>query len=312
MTTSMIILLAVLVDGLFGEPKRFHPLVGFGNIVIKLEKDLNPTSRQPDKIQILFGALATIFLLLLIVLPLYWIQTLFAASPIISILFSVFVLYFCIAYRSLVEHIQVINQVLEKNDISAARTAVSMIVSRNTEQLSAQQIASASIESALENTNDALFGALFWFALAGLLGVVVYRIVNTLDAMWGYRSIRFNYFGRVAARLDDLLNIIPARLSALSFALVGDTRTALHCWQSQASTWKSPNAGVVMAAGSGALKLQLGGPARYHGQVEERPILGLGAASGQQDIVRALKLIRNSLVVWLLMTLLIDTVITYA
>ena len=140
----------------------------------------------------------------------------------------------------------------------------------------------------------------FWFALAGAPGVVAYRLVNTLDAMWGYRNQRYRDFGWAAARLDDLLNLVPARLTALSYALLGRGRDALHCWRHQARRWNGRNAGVVMAAGAGALGVRIGGPSRYGGQLRERPWLGTARAPGAGDILAALRLVSRSTALWVL------------
>jgi adenosylcobinamide-phosphate synthase len=129
--------------------------------------------------------------------------------------------------------------------------------------------------------------------------VLLYRLSNTLDSMWGYRTARYNEFGWAAARLDDVLNYIPARLTALSYALLGHTRSALHCWRAQAPHWESPNAGPVMAAGAGALQVRLGGKAIYHGEISARPLLGCGAEVTGGDIARALQLVRRTLYLWL-------------
>jgi len=188
---------------------------------------------------------------------------------------------------------------LEEDDLRAARAGVGRLVSRDTEALDARGVSGATIESVLENGNDALFATLFWFLVAGAPGVVTYRLVNTLDAMWGYRNDRFHSFGWAAARLDDALNLIPARLTALAYALAGRGRDALQCWREQAAGWKSPNAGPVMAAGAGALGVVLGGPARYGGQREWRPRLGMGRMADAAGIRQAVALVDRALAIWM-------------
>jgi adenosylcobinamide-phosphate synthase len=134
--------------------------------------------------------------------------------------------------------------------------------------------------------------------------VVLYRVSNTLDAMWGYRTPRFLRFGWAAARIDDLLNYLPARLVALTYAVLGKTSTAIRCWRKQAPLWDSPNAGPVMAAGAGALQLRLGGAAVYHGHLEQRPDLGEGAEPQARDIERALNLVNGGVLLWLILLVL--------
>jgi adenosylcobinamide-phosphate synthase len=180
---------------------------------------------------------------------------------------------------------------------------VGEIVSRDTAGMQRQDVARAGVESVLENGNDAVFGALFWFALAGAPGALLYRLANTLDAMWGYRTPRYRCFGWAAARLDDALNFIPARLTALTYALLGNARAALRCWRQQAPAWDSPNAGPVMASGAGSLTVLLGGAANYHGVTEARPPLGAGNAPDAEDIARAIGLVQRGVWLWLALLL---------
>ena len=176
------------------------------------------------------------------------------------------------------------------------------MVSRDSAAL---DITRAATESVLENGNDGVFGALFWFVMAGAPGAVLYRLANTLDAMWGYRTERYLHFGWAAARLDDVLSYLPARLTALTYALLGSARQGLACWRSQARAWDSPNAGPVMAAGAGVLGVVIGGPARYAGEWHDRPILGVGNVPTLDDIERALRLVRRGVGLWLVVLLAI-------
>lgn len=279
---------AVLLDLWLGEPRRYHPLVGFGRLAAMLEARLNRHRRTP-------GVLA----LLLAVLPPVALAVVLTRLPQVGMLAEVLLLYLAIGATSLAQHGRAVAAALTGGDPALARQRVGWMVSRDTATLDDEGIARAATESVLENGNDAVFGALFWFVMLGAPGAVLYRLVNTLDAMWGYRNARYEAFGWAAARLDDALNWIPARLTALSYALLGDGRRALRCWRRQGHRTASPNAGVVMAAGAGALGLQLGGPAVYHGVVEERPLLGEGTAPGAVDILRAVRLVRHSLWLWL-------------
>ena len=294
--TVLILLCAVLLDHLLGEPRRFHPLAGFGWLAKRAEKICYGIPSTSGLENFLRGIAAVCMLLIPITLMAFWLRQL----PVFGTLFSIVTLYFAIAPRSLSEHAERVAEAFSGNDLPAARQAVSMIVSRDTSQLDEEGVARATVESVLENGNDAIFAALFWFVLAGAPGVLLYRLSNTLDAMWGYRNERYNYFGRAAARLDDVLNFIPARLTALSYALLGHTRSALCCWRQQAPSWESPNAGPVMAAGAGALRVQLGGAAIYHGELEQRPSLGCGMAVCAHDITRAVQLVRHTLYAWLI------------
>lgn len=288
-------LAAVLLDRLLGEPRRLHPLTGFGWLAGRVETLCYGTGNAAPEMRRLRGIVAVALLLL----PTVALTGVLQQLPIFGALFSVMLLYFAIAPRSLEEHAARVADAFTSADLPAARQAVSMMVSRDTRQLDEEGVAGATVESVLENGNDAIFAALFWFVAAGAPGVLLYRLSNTLDAMWGYRNARYNHFGWAAARLDDMLNFIPARLTALSYALVGRTHSALRCWYDQAAAWESPNAGPVMAAGAGALQIKLGGAAIYHGELEQRPSLGCGPAARAPDIMRAVRLVNHTLYLWL-------------
>lgn len=285
-------LAAVLLDRLFGEVRRFHPLVGFGTLATAIEKRLN---RRAIAGGVLGWALA--------VLP--WVALALALRPLAPFAVDVLLLYFSLGARSLCEHAEAVARPLREGRLDEARQRVGWIVSRDTAALDESGVAKAGVESVLENGNDAIFGALFWFALFGGPGALLFRLANTLDAMWGYRTERYNLYGRWAARCDDALNWLPARLTALSYALLGRWRDALTCWRAQAPGWESPNAGPVMAAGAGSLGVQCGGAAIYHGREEIRPPLGRGPAPVAADLGRAITLIRRSLWLWLAVLFLI-------
>jgi len=285
-------LLGLSLDRLLGEPRRFHPLVGFGRYAAAVERLMRRLGSHRGA-----GLLAWI----VAVLP--WVAlagSLKEAHVWLGVVVDVGLLYFAVGGRSLAEHARAVAEPLAKGDLAGARQRLSWIVSRDTAELDESGVAKATVESVLENGNDAVFGALFWFALLGGPGALMFRLANTLDAMWGYRTEPYLHFSWAAARIDDVLNFVPARLTALSYALLGHTANALRCWRTQAPTWDSPNAGPVMASGAGALDVSLGGPAIYHGRLESRPPLGAGAPARAADIDKALALVSNSVWLWVL------------
>lgn len=296
MLTALLCLGAVLVDRWLGEPRRWHPLVSFGVAAQRLEAWVY----GPLELKVEARRARGIGAVILLLVPLTIVAGLLAAIPLLGWAAALGLLYLTIGARSLAEHAEAVAAALQAGDLAAARERVSRMVSRDPTDLDEEQISRATVESVLENGCDAIFGALCWFVLGGAAGATLYRLANTLDAMWGYRTPRYQYFGWAAARLDDGLNWLPARLTALSYVAVG-TRPALawRCWREQAPVWKSPNAGPVMAAGAGALGLALGGPACYHGEWQPRPALGEGLAPRAEDIGRAVALVRRALWLWL-------------
>ena len=299
MSTALVMLAAVLLDAWLGEPRRAHPLVGFGRVAKWMELRVYADKRMA-------GILAWSLAVSPVVLLLWGIQHLMPTWASWSV--AVAMLYLALGWRSLGEHARPVAKALENDDLDAARRAVGRMVSRDTAALNHGQVAAAATESVLENGNDAVFGALFWFAVLGAPGALLYRLANTLDAMWGYRTSRYENFGWAAARIDDVLNFLPARLAALTYALCGRFKGAWRCWHTQAPQWDSPNAGPVMAAGAGALGVRLGGPAPYHGVWELRPELGEGDSPDAASIVRALRMLFDGVLIWLLAALLLGFV----
>ena len=288
--------LAVLLDAFFGEPRYYHPLIGFGNLGNRIEKSFNNNTIK-----------AGVFAWLLLVLPFIFIGWLVADRT--GGWFDVLVAYFALGANSLWQHAKPIQHALQNNNLPLARQYLSWIVSRQTHHLNEEDISKATVESLLENGSDAIFATLFWFAIAGAEGALLYRLSNTLDAMWGYKTTRYLYFGRFAARVDDVLNWIPARLTALSYSVYGNTKIAWHCWQTQGTTWYSPNAGPVMAAGAGALEITLGGNAIYDGKIKNRRVLGVGAPPVANDILRAWKMVKATLIGWCLIAIMLGVIL---
>jgi len=311
--TAALACVGVLIDQIVGEPRRAHPLIGFGRYAGWIEHNLNrdrlaQTAQDRDSrslaqpliypftqrcIGLIAWILAVIPCVALAVVALHRLPFIMACA------LHLLLLWFALGARSLHDHLRPIAQALMQGELAEARMLTARIVTRDTSDADETALARAAVESALENGNDAIFATLFWFVLAGGPGALAFRLLNTLDAMWGYRTPRLLYFGWAAARLDDLANWLPARLTAATYALCGNRHSALHCWRTQAPAWDSPNAGPVMASGAGSLCLALGGAARYHGVDEVRPQLGAGSPPIATDILRALRLLRHSLALWL-------------
>ncbi len=308
------LLLALALDYRFGEPKKYHPLVGFGRYVDFLQQKLNrPTgsvlasSAIDTRTQFINGTVACLLAIIPIIGSVIVIQH--SLPDFINIFVDAGLLYLCIGWTSLQQHAKAIYDELNVNQLDLARTKLSWIVSRETDQLDSTEVAQASVESVLENSSDALFATLFWFMVAGVEGAILHRLVNTLDAMWGYKSKQFLYFGRFSAYFDDMLNYIPARLTAYGFAFcatsVEQGKKALMCWRTQAKACSSPNGGVVMTTGAGALNVRLSEGAWYQGfgqqgsEWQAKPIMGCGEAAQPKAILASLELVQRTLLFWL-------------
>ena len=286
--TAIAALFGVLIDYFIGEPRRWHPLVGFGHAAIWLEKKYNRSDSARGK----WRGLACWSLL---VIPpscaLYLLLQ--ELSGLTIFLINCLTVYFVVGLNSLASHGRNVAKKLLLGDTVNARLQLSMMVSRDTNELTDQQIAAGTCESLLENGSDAVFAPIFWFILFGAPGAIFYRFSNTLDAMWGYRSDRYHQFGWAAARIDDLLNWLPARLTVFGYAVSGHFSKAISCSRQQGGLTESPNAGHVMASGAGALEITLGGPATYNGVEHQRPAFGIGPLATAIDIEKSIGLIQR-------------------
>lgn len=297
----ILVSLGLLLDQVLGEAKRYHPLIGFGHCANYVEKRLN--SKPESSSAIALGLLGVAILVLPFSIAAYFINV---QSELLSALFAVLVIYWAIGFKSLIQHSSNVANAFAKNDLELARHSTSLMVSRDTANMDQPEITRAVIESTLENGCDSTFGVLFWYIVGGVPMVIFYRLINTLDAMWGYRTQRFELFGKSAAKLDDLLNYIPARLTALSYAICGNTRAAITSWQTQAKQLASPNGGPVMTAGAGSLGVELGGPAIYHGSIINKPFFGTEKQAKSSDISCANRLVIRALLVWCFALLLLS------
>lgn len=298
--TLITVLLALLLDHCLGEARHLHPLVGFGRLAHSLEQRLN--SGQPLS-RFARGLMAWMAL----TLPFAWMAAELRPEGHASLWWDAVIVYFCLGFRSLRDHTTPIASALaiyaaspDEPSLDTARQRTRHIVSRDTATLDDTQCARAAIESLLENGNDSLFATLFWYLLLGPAGAVLHRAVNTLDALWGYHTPQYEWFGKWAARADDVMAWVPARLTAISYALAGNLIRGLRCWRLQSRRLSSPNGGPCMTAGAGSLGIVLGGPCRYHGKWLAKPFFGEGSTPQAHDILRAQHLLAKALLLWLL------------
>lgn len=285
--------LGFAADRVFGDPRRGHPVAVFGQAAQRVEGALWRDERAAG-VSFVAAAVGVPSLLTLLAQA--------RLSPAGRAALTGALAWAALGGRSLEGEAEAMGRLLaagdaQQPDLESARARLSHLCSRDASDLSRDEIARAAVESVAENTSDAVTGPLLWGALAGPAGIVAYRCANTLDAMVGYRSPRYERFGWAAARLDDVLNVVPARLTAaLTIALAplvgGNPHDAWRaCWR-DALAHPSPNAGVVEAGAAGALGIRLGGANRYGGRLERRGELGSGRPARPDDLPRVARLSR--------------------
>ncbi|OLT11868.1 cobalamin biosynthesis protein [Pseudonocardia sp. CNS-139] len=283
------LLLGMLADALLGDPRRGHPVAGFGRVAGALERRWYADRRGAGAgyAGVLVGGVIALGVL----------AERGARRPLPGVLVTAAATWAVLGGASLAGHGAALARELTDGDLAAARARIPSLCGRDPAALDAAGMARAGTESIAENTSDAVVAPLFWGAVAGVPGLLGYRAVNTLDAMVGHRSPRYARFGWAAARLDDLANLVPARVAALLFAALapvvgGSPRAAVAAWRRDAAAHPSPNAGPVEAAAAGALGVTLGGRTVYAHGAEDRPRLGAGPSPEPADLERAARLSR--------------------
>ncbi|MDM4720424.1 cobalamin biosynthesis protein [Micromonospora sp. WMMA1363] len=273
------------LDALVGDPRRWHPVAGFGRAAGALERRMYRPDRAAGAAYtavavgapVLLGAAATVA-----TRGRPWTRAVLVAAGTWTVLGG----------RTLRQESAVMGRALRRGDLPAARQRLGHLCGRDPSALDEPELARATVESVAENTSDAVVAPLLWGAVAGLPGLLGYRATNTLDAMVGHRAPRYARFGTPAARLDDLLNLVPSRLTGLLTVAVapvvhGDPERAWRIWHRDRNDHPSPNAGQCEAAMAGTLGVRLGGHNVYFGRSEVRPFLGDGPRPDARHLPRA-------------------------
>ncbi len=274
----MIIPAAFALDLLAGDPPRLpHPVRWMGWAIEKFE----PVCRSIWRQEVIAGA---VFAVLLIgtswVLTFITLKVMLWLHPMAGVILEIILLYYCLSARSLIQAAMEIHQLLDNNQVDSARNKLSFIVGRDVTRYHARDISRATVETVAENLVDGVLSPLFYATLGGAPLAVAYKMINTLDSMVGYKDQRYLRFGKIAARIDDAANFIPARLAVPLIALAAQLLSGRHgrrSWRTaikEGAQHASPNAGYPEAAFAGALAVKMNGPNMYHGQWVKKPYIG--------------------------------------
>ena len=294
-------LIGMILDWIFGDPVwLYHPVRIIGKWIAFLEKILRKLVGDQEgnekKLLIAGGILWTLVILASAAVPMGILYLAEKFSPCAAFVLECFWCYQLLAARSLGKESKKVYKKLIQDDLPGARLAVSMIVGRDTENLTVEGVTKAAVETVAENTNDGVIAPLIYMLIGGPILGFVYKAVNTMDSMLGYKNEKYLYFGRVAAKMDDVAGFIPARISALLMILVScllgmDGKNALWIWKRDRRKHASPNAAQTEAVCAGALQVQLAGDAWYFGVKHEKETIGDPIRKIEpKDILRSEKL----------------------
>lgn len=306
------LIMGYLLDKYLGEATRFHYLVAFGKIARAIEVVFNGQSKQSvsQVINRLKGLLAWLLLVLPLPILYYWLFIKFNQQVhwLVWTLIDAVIIYLALGVRSLNEHAMQIYRPLTANNLNDARKYTGYIVSRETTNLTEQEMSRATVESMLENGHDAAVATLFYYIIGGVPLVIAHRFANTLDAMWGYKNQRFLHFGYASAKLDDFLGFVSGKICTLLYAIQGITtgkfKSAIFNAYQQGNRYKSHNGGWVMASGATVLDIRLGGSSVYHGKEVESVVLGQGEPATTSDIPKSVTLVKRACLLLIAVTLI--------
>ena len=302
------IIIGWCLDLLLGDPAWLpHPVVAMGKAIAFFEKRLN---KGKDKV---FKGAATAILLVSVTIASFFFLIYYSDKlPIICAILirSIFVFFF-LAGTTLIREVRAVFKAVDRS-LEEGRKQVARIVGRETSGLSAQEIRTAALETLAENLSDGVIAPLFWLMVGGIPGMAAYKMVNTLDSMIGYRTERYKDFGRFAAKLDDLANWIPARLTAFLMVVASGKLKTFKFVRKYARQHASPNSGYPESAMAGILDVQFGGPHTYFGEVIDKPFIGSNPRPlTTGDAVKAIRINRISEVMMIILTVCIGTAARY-
>lgn len=262
--------LGFFLDLLLADPSWLpHPIVGFGKLIHYFDQKLNK-----GRFRFWKGAFSSLLLISTLFITVWYLDRLFMTiHPVVGMIFETIVIFFSISGLSLRREVRNVFVSVNRS-LKEGREALSRIVGRDTTHLNEQQVRSAALETLSENLSDGTIAPLFWFAFLGVPGMVAYKMVNTLDSMIGYKNERYIDYGKFAARTDDLLNLIPARITALLMLIVSGRLSKISKVFQQGRNHFSPNSGYPEAALATILECRFGGPNYYAGKLVDKPFIG--------------------------------------
>lgn len=304
---SVNIIVAYVLDWYLGDPSWLpHPVVGFGKLIAAGEHALNKGQHRKAK-----GAILAISLVLLTFAATWGVLKLCTIiSPWLNAAIQIILIFCCLAGTTLIREVREVFHALDRS-LEEGRQQVARIVGRDTSQLTAQEVRKAALETLAENLSDGVIAPMFWYILLGVPGMMTYKMVNTLDSMIGYHSERYLHFGCFAARMDDVANYLPARLTALLMVLVAGKPQLLSFVKRFGKCHASPNSGYPESALAGILDCRFGGPHIYFGEVFDKPYIGTNDRElTTADMQVAVRINRISEILMVLITVALSYITT--